>query len=234
MRELAEGVWQLSGLVPHLINAYLVRTADGDVLIDAGTRWVAGRLLRQLRGRRLAGVALTHVHPDHQGAVAEVCRRFRVPLACHEADADVMEGKSPMRPTTALVRAFGPWLAGAPYPVTRRLKDGDLLGEWRVVHAPGHTPGHVVYHRQRDGVAIAGDLMRNTLLPFGLDRPREPPWFFSVDVDLNRRSIRTLLALRPTLVCFGHGPPSRDLAALERLAAGLLPPLSPGWERGRG
>src|SRR5262245_61371733 len=104
MRELADGVWQLAALVPNVINTFLVSTPEGVGLIDAGTRWATGRILRELRGRRLAMVALTHVHPDHQGAVAEVCRRFKVPLACHEADADVMEGKRRMEPPTVLVR----------------------------------------------------------------------------------------------------------------------------------
>src|SRR6516162_6659267 len=117
MRELADGVWQLPGLIPHVINTYLIRTGEGDVLIDAGTRWAAGRILRALRGRKLALVALTHAHPDHQGAAAEVCRRFRVPLACHEADADAVEGKSRMQPRTPIVRLFEPLLAGPPWPV---------------------------------------------------------------------------------------------------------------------
>src|SRR6476619_5509149 len=104
MREVAAGVWQLSGLIPHVINAFLIGTPEGHVLIDAGTRWTAGLLLRRLRGKKLAMVALTHVHPDHQGAAAEVCGRRGVPLACHEADADVMEGKGRMGPPTALVR----------------------------------------------------------------------------------------------------------------------------------
>src|SRR5947209_7440884 len=104
MRQLAEGVWQVGGFAPGLINAYLVRTAQGDVLIDACTRWATGLILRELRGRNLAMVALTHVHPDHQGAASEVCRRFGVPLACHEADADVMEGRRRMAPLTPEAR----------------------------------------------------------------------------------------------------------------------------------
>src|SRR5215211_1214246 len=147
MRELAEGVWQLAGLVPNLINIYLVRTPEGDVLIDAATRWTTGRTLRQLRGRRLAMVALTHVHPDHQGAAAEVCRRFRVPLCCHEADADVMEGKRRMGPATALVRLADWMWSGPPWPVATRWKGGEQFGEWEVIHAPGHTMGHVIYFR---------------------------------------------------------------------------------------
>src|SRR5438067_4428826 len=111
MHEVAPGVWQLRGLVPNFINSYLV----GDVLIDAGTRWAAGRILRQLRGRPLSLVALTHVHPDHQGSAAEICARFRVPLACHEADVDVMEGRAPMVPRNWLVRFGDRLLTGPPH-----------------------------------------------------------------------------------------------------------------------
>src|SRR4051812_40649173 len=124
MRQITEGVWQVSGFAPGLINAYLVRTEQGDVLIDALTRWATGMILRQLRGRRLAMVALTHAHPDHQGAAAEVCRRFRVPLACHEADVDVMEGRRRMGPPP-LVPVFARLWAGPPHPVSVRWAGGE-------------------------------------------------------------------------------------------------------------
>src|SRR5262245_50317526 len=161
MRELADGVWQLPGVF-NLVNSYLVRTEEGDVLIDGCTRWATGRILRALRDIRLSLVALTHVHPDHQGAVAAVCQRFGVPLACHEADADVMEGARPMQPHNWIVRVGHRLLSGPAHPVARRLRDGDEVGEWRVVHTPGHTMGHVVYLRERDRVVIAGDVVRNS------------------------------------------------------------------------
>ena len=44
----------MPGFVPWVINTYLVRTNEGDVLIDGGTRWVTGVILRALRGRDLA------------------------------------------------------------------------------------------------------------------------------------------------------------------------------------
>jgi glyoxylase-like metal-dependent hydrolase (beta-lactamase superfamily II) len=221
MRELAPGLWQLDGRVRDVINTYLIATPQGDVLIDGGTRWVTGIILRQLRGRKMAGVALTHVHPDHQGAAAEVCTRYRVPLACHEADADVMEGKKPMQPRTAIIRIFDRLWSGPRHPVATRFKGGELLGEWRVVHAPGHTPGHTIYFRQRDAVAIAGDVVRNASLRRGFGRLDEPPFFFSTNPMENRRSIRKLLELRPSLICFGHGPEMRDLGPLERYVAKL-------------
>jgi glyoxylase-like metal-dependent hydrolase (beta-lactamase superfamily II) len=224
MRELIDGLWQLPALVPNLINCYLIRTAEGDVLIDARTRWAAGSILRALRGRNLAMVALTHVHPDHQGAAAEVCQRFGVPLACHEDDAEVMEGTKPMQPSGVLVRAGDRVWSGPPHPVARRLQEGDHIGEWRVVHTPGHTMGHVSLFRERDRAVIVGDVIRHSFVRPG--RLIEPPRAFCEDADLNSQSIRKLAELRPSFLCFGHGPPTSLVADLDRLTA-AVPRLEP-------
>jgi glyoxylase-like metal-dependent hydrolase (beta-lactamase superfamily II) len=217
MYEVAEGVWRLPAWVPNLINAYLVQTADGDVLIDAGTRWTTGWYLRTLRGRHMHMVALTHVHPDHQGAAHAVCSRFRIPLACHEADADVMEGLRRMGPNTTLVRIADRLWSGPPHPVSVRWQGGETFGEWEVIHTPGHTPGHVIFIRRRDGLAIVGDLVRHASLRHGYGRVSEPPHIFSTDPMENRRSMRKLVELRPRVMLFGHGPKLTDLAPLERL-----------------
>ena len=77
MKPLAEGVWQLKGRlpIPNAINTYLV----GDVLIDAGARFDASRSSRA-PGPAASAHALTHAHPDHQGASKAVCERFGVPF----------------------------------------------------------------------------------------------------------------------------------------------------------
>lgn len=215
MEQVAPGVWLLKGYPPYLVNVYLA----GDVLIDAGTRWARRRILNQLRGRSLSLVALTHCHPDHQGAALEVCRRYRVPLACHEADVPAMEGRAPMVCGGWKMQLGLPLLAGPPCRVGRILREGDMVAGFRVYHAPGHTPGHVIYYRDADRVAIAGDLLANMHLLTGRPGLREPPPMFSFDPTQNRRSLRILLDLRPRLVCFGHGPPLRDPAQLEAFAA---------------
>ena len=221
MHQVTEGVWQLSALVPHLINRWLVETPVGAVLIDTGTRWGVGGLLRQLRHRKLAMVALTHVHPDHQGAAHEVCTRRGVPLACHAADADVMEGKRPLKPKSPFTRLAHLVWTGPPHPVTVRWQGGERMGDWEVIHTPGHSMGHVVYFRRSDGVAIAGDVVRNASLRGGMGRLSETPWAFSEDPLLNRASMRRLWELQPSLLCLGHGPPSRDLEGLRRLVNSL-------------
>ena len=210
MQQVAPGVWLIDGFLDHFVNAYLV----GDVLIDALTRWHTWHLSRKLLGHRLSAVALTHCHPDHQGAAWFLCRKFKIPLACHEADIPAMEGTGPMLPQTFIVNRLGRFISGQPYAVSRRLKDGDEIAGFRVIHTPGHTPGHVMLFREFDRVAIAGDLLANmsfiTLEP-GL---RLPPPFFCTDPRQNRRSVELLASLDPSLVLFGHGPPLHKVEQL--------------------
>src|SRR5262249_59076 len=207
-------LWQLSGLPRDMINIYLA----GDVLIDAGTRWARRRVFRQLKGREISLVALTHCHPDHQGVVRAVCERYGVPLACHADDVPVVEGRERMVPGHWLVRLGERFWAGPPHPVERVLQDGDEVAGFRVVHTPGHTPGHVVYFRERDRVAIAGDVLANIHFLTGRPGLREPPPFFSADRIMNWTSIRKLADLRPSLVCFGHGPPLKRKEVLLKVA----------------
>jgi glyoxylase-like metal-dependent hydrolase (beta-lactamase superfamily II) len=215
MRQVADGVWQLAGYPPDFVNVYLA----GGILFDAGTRWDRPRVLRQLRGLQVRLLALTHCHPDHQGAARAVCETFGVALACHEADAAAAEGRAPMLPRNLVVWLGERLCAGPRFPVGKPLRDGDAVGEFRVIHLPGHTPGHVVYFRDRDRVAIAGDVLAN--IHFVTRRPglREPPSYFSSDPAENRRSARRLAELRPAVTCFGHGPPLFGPHLLEKFVA---------------
>jgi hydroxyacylglutathione hydrolase len=216
-QEVVPGIWQFSGYPRSYINCYLV----GDTLIDAGIRWGQGRLLSQLRGRSVREVVLTHCHPDHQGAAALICERFGATLACHEADVPAAEGRAPIGPDNRIVRLGVRCWAGPPYPVARVLHEGDELAGFRVIHAPGHTAGHIILFRDADRVTIAGDLVANINFFTGRPGLRQPPSFFSVDPALNRRSIKRLAELRPSLACFGHGPPLRDPALLDDYVARL-------------
>jgi glyoxylase-like metal-dependent hydrolase (beta-lactamase superfamily II) len=215
MEKIAEDVWLLSGFPASYFNVYLL----GDVLVDAATRWGTQRILRQLKDRQLRMVALTHCHPDHQGAAKAVCDTFRIPLACHRAAVPAVEGQVRMLPHNWVIR-LGEWAwAGPRCRVERILDGGDEVAGFRVVHAPGHTPGHCMLVRESDGLCIAGDVLANVHFLTGKPGLREPPSIFSVDVAQNRRSIQTLVDLNAKVVCFGHGPPLRNPDLLERFMA---------------
>lgn len=217
MKNLAPGVWRLKQFPAPSVNVYLA----GDVLIDAGTRWDRGRIFAELEGREISLVTLTHVHPDHQGVAKDVCEARGVPLACHADDVDAMEGRRPVQEAASdnfVNKAIARLWQGPPHEVGRVLNEGDEVAGFRVVHAPGHARGEVVYFRDSDRVAICGDVIRNMSYATGLPGIKQPPDIFTYDPAENRRSIRKLADLNPTLLLPGHGPAITDMAAFQRFA----------------
>ena len=214
MKQLAAGLYQLKGFPPNIMNVYLA----GDVLIDAATRHAERRILRQLEGREVRAHALTHAHSDHQGSSHAVCTKLGIPYWVGEGDVEAAQGGGPViarkqgddrrSHTTARL------VAGPGHPVDRVLQEGDEVGGFRVLTAPGHSAGHVVFWRESDRALVIGDVC------FGLDpktgRPglHQPPEAFTPDPAQNRESARKLAPLEPALVCFGHGPPLRDTQKL--------------------
>lgn len=220
MLKIADDLYLLNGFPRNSINIYLM----GGVLVDAGTRWATGRILRQIRDREVHAHALTHAHPDHQGASHAVCEALGLPLWCPEGDADAMESGDfsttlPVNWNTGLQNLF--W-TGPPHPVARRLKEGDEVGGFRVIEAPGHSPGQVAYWRERDRVLVLGDVLNGMNLLTGRPGLHEPPVLFTVDPEQNRRSIRKLAELHPETICFGHGPALRVASAFQEGVKRLL------------
>ena len=220
MKYLAPGVWRLKELPGPSVNVYLAE----DVLIDAGRKPDRRRIFAELEGIEISMLALTHAHPDHQGVAKVLCEARGIPLACHADDVDAMEGRRPLQeaPTGKLVqKAIQAIWEGPPHRVDRTLAEGDEVAGFRVVHAPGHARGEVIYFRDADRVAICGDVIRNMSYATGLPGIKEPPQIFTYDMAENRRSIRKLAGLDPSLILPGHGPAVTDMAAFERFVAAL-------------
>jgi glyoxylase-like metal-dependent hydrolase (beta-lactamase superfamily II) len=218
MRQLAEGVWQLRGFPPNAINVYLL----GDVLVDAATRFAGRRILRELAGRPVSAHALTHAHPDHQGASHEICSKLGIPYWVPENDADAAEDPaliSERQPDHWLTQLFAKRMTGPGHPVARRLREGDDVAGFTVMDAPGHSAGHVVYWREADRVLVVGDVLVNMDTVTGRPGLQEPKPFFTPDPERNRQSIRRLRGLEPSLVLFGHGAPLRDTRRFEELVS---------------
>ena len=220
MKYLAPGVWRLKEFPAPTINCYLAE----DVLIDAGRTWDRRRIFAELEGRDLSMVALTHVHPDHQGVAKDVCEARNVPLACHAEDVDAMEGRRPVQEASAsnpVNRLIASIWQGPPHKVDRVLQEGDEVAGFRIVHTPGHSRGHVLFFRESDRVVICGDVIRNMSYATGLPGIKEPPPLFTYDMEENRRSIRKLAEFNPSLILPGHGPAVTDIGAFERFVTSL-------------
>ena len=188
---------------PIATNAYLLtQPATGEaVLVDApeGT-WERVRPILASEGVRLSALWLTHGHWDHTQGAAEVVRASGAPVSAHRADRPMIETPEVMRPLLL------PGLEIEPVKVDHWLEDGAVvpaLGEEvEVGHAPGHSPGSLIFYFPRAGAAFAGDVLfqgnvGRTDLPGGSPEELE-------------RSIRSRLYTRPdaTTVFPGHGAPT--------------------------
>jgi hydroxyacylglutathione hydrolase len=220
MKQLAEGVYQLRGRPANAINVYLVE----DVLIDAATRQGEKRIMRQIAGRKLSAHALTHAHPDHQGASHAICERLQIPLWCGQGDVPAMETPggvyNPKAPRWLKWFQQRFW-TGPPHPVARALVEGDEVAGFTVLESPGHSRGQVAYWRESDRVLILGDVLNNMNVMTGIPGLHTPPDVYTPDPARNRVSARRLAELRPRLTCFGHGAPLRDPGKLADFVARL-------------
>jgi glyoxylase-like metal-dependent hydrolase (beta-lactamase superfamily II) len=220
VKQLADGVWQLSGFPPNGINVFVIE----DVLVDASTRYATRRILRQVADRKLSAHALTHAHPDHQGASHNVCERLGIPFWVGEGDDDAAETPDLIgqrQPDHFIAQLFFKTCTGPGHPVDRKLVEGDEVAGFKVLHVPGHSAGHVAFWRESDGVLIAGDVF-NSANPFtGIPGLRVPYDFFTPDPAQNRRSAKRLGQLEPKLVLLGHGPPYRDTKKFVDFCAAL-------------
>jgi glyoxylase-like metal-dependent hydrolase (beta-lactamase superfamily II) len=216
--QLAPNVWRIP-LVRDFVNGFILRDDDGQVtLVDMGVKSSGPKVVAAL-GAIGAGpsdvtrLLLTHAHPDHAGGAAHVARETGRGFAIHHDDAAyASEGTSPPRDRSfRLGRLFDrlsrPGRDFEPVPVERELSDGEVLpvaGGLRVVHTPGHSPGHVSLLHEPSRLLITGDAMFNVL---GL---RWPIRSFCTDFRMTQRTAHVLGELDYDVAAFTHGPELRD------------------------
>lgn len=151
-------------------------------------------------GGTVEKILVTHGHLDHVGAVADLAEALEVPVeGPHREDAFWID----MLPGQAEMMGFPPARTFTP---ERWLEDGDTVtvGDTRlqVLHCPGHTPGHVVFHQPDARLAVVGDV----LFAGSIGRTDFPRGDHQALVDAIRGKLFTL----PDDTAFipGHGPMS--------------------------
>jgi hydroxyacylglutathione hydrolase len=132
-------------------------TTDQAAVIDPGGE--IERLLTELErlDLTLERILLTHAHLDHAAGTAKLAALKSVPVeGPHQDDQFLIEAL----PQQAERYGFP---ASATFAPNRWLADGDQVSvgndTCRVLHCPGHTPGHVIFFHQELRVAWVGDVL---------------------------------------------------------------------------
>ncbi len=179
------------------VRCFVVADAGGVVLVDTctpGSSEAIGAALAKVGAAwsDVTDVVLTHSHFDHTGGLTESAE-----LA---SGATVWAGAqdAPEIPTVG-GRAVRP------------LGESDRVGNLRVLHTPGHTPGHVSLLHEGASILFIGDLVgsEDGALSFG-------PSAFTADPALSRRSLQRMVDLQPDRILFSHGGEVSDPGAAIR------------------
>ncbi|MCL6451281.1 MAG: MBL fold metallo-hydrolase [Acetobacteraceae bacterium] len=184
-------------------NGLYVR-GDVRVLIDAGA---GPEALGAVRREGVDVVINTHYHIDH---VRGSHLLAPAPVWAHRLDAPAIQDRAAYLRLTGLERlgpaVYGPVLESLGFkeaPVCRQLSGGELLDfggvSARVIHAPGHTPGHLALLFEGEGILFSADV----------DLTRFGPWYGNPASDIGAFlcSIDLLAGLRARVVVTGHSGP---------------------------
>ncbi|MBP1963588.1 MBL fold metallo-hydrolase [Paenibacillus aceris] len=209
-------------------------------LVDAGMPHSADNIIRLAEDHfgaqtKPEGIILTHGHFDHVGAIEELLEHWQVPVYAHELEIPYLTGKAnyPEGDATVnggLISELSPLFPNHGINIANHVKmlpaDGSVPGlpEWKWLHTPGHTPGHISLFREKDRSLIVGDAfvtVKQESLYRVILQTQEisgPPKYSTTEWEAAAESVKKLNDLRPSLAVTGHGTPMRGEELTSQLA----------------
>ncbi|HET6589100.1 MAG TPA: MBL fold metallo-hydrolase [Candidatus Nitrosocosmicus sp.] len=183
MTEITKNVYSIEGMThpdprgkvfPYLF----VEDKDNLTLIDPGFLSQISMLEKYLHDigyeiKNVKQIILTHVHVDHAQAANEIKRKSGARIYSHWIEARYLAHNPPYMgpPSTqetikkleklgvsveALSKEYGT-LEVEPISVDEQVSDGDMIGSLKVIHTPGHTPGHISLYYEKDKLLLGAD-----------------------------------------------------------------------------
>ncbi|QKZ15092.1 MBL fold metallo-hydrolase [Spirosoma sp. KUDC1026] len=236
----------VAGLKTLFVNVFFIgEPGPGNpwVLVDAGFFGYADSIRKKAEelfgaGTRPKAIVLTHGHADHVGSLKTLLETWDVPVYAHPLELPYLQGKSSYPPPDpgiggggmaymSWVFPIGPMDFGDKIKVIASNGQIPELPDWRVIHTPGHAPGHISLFRDRDRTLIAGDAFVTTnqnaitAVATQSEEFHGPPAYFTCDWEAAQKSVELLNNLNPKAAGTGHGVSVRGLdleLGLNRLA----------------
>ena len=202
--EIIKGIHQFRGVS----NSY-IESNNELFLVDTGMPGKSGEIIDYIKNdlkrdpQDIKTIVLTHHHFDHTGSLDKLKEITGAKIAIHSSDAEYISGEKSqhgsffMIPVVLFMKII---YRSKPVKADILLEDEDHIGDYRVIHTPGHTPGSICLYNPINKVIFVGD---NLMLSNNkIEGPRilhEPENY--------KKSIEKLKNLDVEVIFTGHGQP---------------------------
>ncbi|MBY8829879.1 MBL fold metallo-hydrolase [Hephaestia mangrovi] len=208
----------------NMVNAHLIRSEAGCILVDAGIPGSEHKIARVLHRhgltfRDIKLIVVTHAHTDHAGSAARLRELSGAPILGHKDDADFYSRKERM--TYCATGWVGKLFFKTPVPHEPyegfvpdiMMTNGETVNllnfgvDGVVRHTGGHTPGSIAVELSSQD-ALVGDLLASGILIGGIaltGRAIRPP--FEDDPHKVARELERLVQQGAKRFYMGHGGP---------------------------
>ena len=200
---------------PEVIATWLMRGADGWVMIDCGPSTSQATLEARVAEAGIdmgdvCRIVLTHIHLDHGGATGTLLRDHpHLRVTVHQDAAQVLI--DPSRLLGSAAKSFGDrmeqlWgeVIGVDPDRIDPILPGDIVPGTQLwaIATPGHTGTHLSYLNLDDGVLFAGDATHARLPVSNVIIPTLAP--IELDFDAWQSTAVKIRALKPTALALPH------------------------------
>lgn len=216
-----------------IVNALLIgdpKSKDKEwILVDTGLENSADLIIESAEKRfgknnPPKAIILTHGHFDHVGSVIKLSDFWDTPVYIHELEIPYVTGKKdyPLADSSVgggmvsqMSTTFPHTSINLGHRAVALPNDGSIpfMKDWKWIHTPGHSPGHISLFRQKDGVLIAADAfttVKQESLSSVMTQSKYvsgPPAYLTTDWQAAEKSVNRLKDLNPSMVIPSHGQP---------------------------
>jgi len=180
--EALEVTGELGGHRIHSFNPVLFYDGKSSMLVDTGMPWHLSGLMAAMASRgvephSLQRIVITHQDIDHISNAGTLRELSGATVMAHQGDVPYIQGEKPliklnprliamllsMLPEAVREQANAVYTNPACVVVDQTVSDDEVIpiGDGvRVIHTPGHTPGHISLYVPDEALLIAGDALR--------------------------------------------------------------------------